>query len=203
MTDQHFSTPVPSGKLMLAAPQVEDALRSCAGLLASRTGSIVLCLFGSLAESASRRAQQLQALQSLQTEGLQTDLPDLPPRQRNLSGLAAALRRALLAHQPDCFLLPCGLGLPPQRQIHHAGLLLASSFPGLQWQLYDDMTQPHIEQALAQRLRYLALAGIEATPWTFDVKQNLAGKRAALAILGRDAGDVPERYWRLQWRKET
>lgn len=204
MSANRLSVHVPMGKLMLATPHVEDALRSCAALLASRAGSIVLCLYGgqagSHAESASRRARQQQALRLLQAKALQADLP---ATHRNPAAFAELLRRQMQAHRPDCILLPCGLGHPPQRQIYHAGLLLAGSFPRLQWQLYDDIPMQTIDGALEQRLSYLDSAGIDATPWSLDAMPDLQQRQAALALLGHADAAPCERYWRLQWRKAS
>lgn len=173
------------GKLLVISPHLDDAVFSCAELLARHPGAVVatvftcippgfgrltewdaLCGFHDAAQAvALRREEDRAALELLFARPVWLDFCDsqyeaTPPQ----AVLSDALQDTLQREHPDTVLIPAGLFHSDHVLVHQAMLGLRRQHPGKNWLMYEEALYRRLPGLLQQRLVALFEAGVEATP---------------------------------------
>ncbi len=218
---------LPPSPLVVISPHLDDAILSCAGLLAARPGSTVVTVFTARAplqhpltdwdrrcgfDSADaamtcRLAEDREALGIVGAVGralgfldcqyTATADQDAPLITERLFHLLASLAPASVA-------MPLGVFHCDHERVSDATLMICDALPGVAWFGYEDV--PHRERpgVVQARLSQLHARGVTATPVRLDV--DAASKaRAIQAYASQLKGlestalelAVQERYWRL------
>ncbi|MGN6388969.1 MAG: PIG-L deacetylase family protein [Burkholderiaceae bacterium] len=174
-----------SGSLLVVSPHLDDAVFSCAALLARHPGATVATVFAGIPEgfdaltewdAASdfdgaaegmrrRREEDRHALAVLGAtprwlDFLDSQYRDTPSR----AALAAALREVVDELRPAAVLLPAGLFHSDHLLVHDAMLDVRRALGGIDWLLYEEALYRPIPGLLQRRLAALAATGIRAAP---------------------------------------
>lgn len=177
--------PVLAGPVLVVSPHLDDAVFSCAMLLARHPGATVATAFagipdgfGELTEwdAASgfgsaeagmrrRREEDRRALAILSAaprwlDFLDSQYRDTPSR----AALAAGLRGIVDELGPATVLMPAGLFHSDHLLVHDAMLDVRRALGGIDWLVYEEALYRPIPGLLQRRLAALAEAGIRAAP---------------------------------------
>ncbi|KRA01677.1 hypothetical protein [Achromobacter sp. Root565] len=201
------------GRLIAVSPCFNDAVVSCAGLLAARPDSTVLTVYsglplapeaGSAADRCSgfkngrqavldRRARNERALSLLGVRGVQMDLLHDAYLESGEEGrLTGALASALSALRPRVVLLPLGLHSAAHVRVSEAGLTLRALFQRVEWIAYEEVADAE-PGAVQERLADLLGRRILASPLDVGTEVDVfAARQRALAARGSLALDPPD-----------
>ena len=159
----------------------------------------------------SRRQEDRAALQILGAtprwlDFLDSQYGDSP----SISAVATALSNVLGETAPAAVLYPAGLFHSDHVLVHKAILQICSSYPRMNWLMYEEASYRRIAGLLQCRLQALLNEGWQATPVS-DIGKKGQGKRNALefyasqlralqAVVQGSYSDAfaAERYWALQ-----
>lgn len=217
------------GRLVAVSSYFNDAVVSCAGLLAARAGSAVLTVFSGMPLGAAqlserdrrsgfkdareallaRHAQSNHALSLLGVQGAQMDLLDEQYLESGEGGrLTGALAAALSALRPRIILIPLGLFRPGHIRVCDAGLTIRALFPHVVWIAYEEAADGTPPGAVQERLAFLLGRRITATPTGLAPEGDAGGARqraiAARASLADPCGSGntpgPGRHPERYWR---
>ncbi|MFJ3462286.1 PIG-L family deacetylase [Achromobacter spanius] len=218
---------LPPSPLVVISPHLDDAILSCAGLLAARPGSTVVTVFTARAplqqaltdwdrrcgfDSADaamtcRLAEDREALGIVGAEGralgfldcqyTATADQDAPLITEHLFHLLADLSPASVA-------MPLGVFHYDHERVSDAALVIRDALPGVTWFGYEDV--PHCKRpgVVQARLSQLHARGVTATPVRLAV--DAASKARAIQAYSSQLKGlestalelaVHETYWRL------
>lgn len=191
------------GRLIAVSPYFNDAVVSCAGVLAARPDCTVLTVYSGMPLGAgdlsdrdrragfrngreavqARQSYSERALSLLRARAVQMDLLDGQYLQSGEAGrLTGALAAALSALRPRVILMPLGLCDPGQTRVSDACLTIRALFQRVDWIAYEEISdsEPGVVQ---ERLAGLLRQRILATPVSLalDTDGNPGRKRAAAA----------------------
>ncbi len=168
------------GKTLVVSPHLDDAVLSCADLIATLPAPTVLTVFAGVPVDraqhtpwdaasgfadagqaiATRRDEDRRALALLGATPAWLDFCDSQYRATPaLSELEQALQRALHACDPATVLLPAGLFHSDHLLVHRAMLNLSARFPHYRWRMYEEAMYRRIPGLLQQRLDELRRRG--------------------------------------------
>lgn len=218
---------LPPSPLVVISPHLDDAVLSCAGLLAARPGSTVVTVFTARApaqhpltdwdrrcgfDSAEaamtcRLAEDREALGIVGATGLALGFLDCqytatPDQDAPL--ITERLFQLLASLAPASVVMPLGVFHCDHERVSDEALMIRDALPGAAWFGYEDV--PHCERpgVVQARLAQLLARGVTATPVRLAV--NAADKaRAIQAYASQLKGlestalglAVHETYWRL------
>jgi len=191
------------GALLVFSPHMDDAVFSCADLIARHPGAEVATVFAAAPEGyagltpwdaaagfhgasqaiAWRRDEDRTALSLLRARPRWLPFCDAqyeatPSRE----SLQAALAQLLRETAPNTVLLPAGLFHSDHVLLHDALLAVrAEERPGVNWLMYEEALYRRIPGLLQQRLAQLQRDGIAATPLAFPPPHEPALKQRAIA----------------------
>lgn len=193
-------------RTVVISPHLDDAVLSCAHLLARWPGSTVLTVFaGAPAEYpapvtrwdalagfttadqplAARRQEDTRALATLDASAVWLDFVEHQYLDRSAwvqpDAIVETLDDALRALDPTAVLVPFGLGNPDHACTHDAAMRVREGYDAPAWFCYEDTGYKHIPGLLAWRVAQLFRAGLWPTPAAPPVDLSAARKRAALA----------------------
>ena len=183
-----MATSVGVSRLFAVSPHLDDAVFSCAELVARHSGAVVVTAFAgapqtyseltdwdaasgfqSAAEAVARRREEDRAaLTALNAEPLWLNFCDSQYRSTpELPALAAALEKLLQEQEAATILIPAGLFHSDHMLVHEAMLTARRRHLERHWLMYEDALYRRITGLLQRRLAALGEAGIEATPIEF------------------------------------
>ncbi|WP_313621642.1 PIG-L family deacetylase [Achromobacter sp.] len=198
------------GRLIAVSPYFNDAVVSCAGVLAARPDCTVLTVFsgmplgaGDLSESdrlagfnngrdavRARQSGSERALALLRAGAAQMDLLDGQYLQSGEEGrLTGALAAALSALRPRVILMPLGLCISGGTRVSDACLTIRALFQRVDWVAYEEMCEDEpgiVQTRLAALLRRRILATPVSIPPETDAglsRQRAIQARSSLATL--------------------
>lgn len=202
------------GRLVAVSSCFNDAVVSCAGLLAARPDSTVLTVYSGLplvadAISAAdrdcgvkngrqavldRRARNDRALSLLGVRGVQMDLLHDEYLESGEEGrLTGALAAAVSALRPRVVLMPLGLCSAAHVRVSEACLTLRALFHRVEWVTYEEVAEAEpgaVQQRLADLLgRRILASPLDVGP-EVDVgraRQRALAARSSLALDPLDA----------------
>lgn len=213
--------------LVVVSPHLDDAVLSCAGLLAARPGCVVVtvytgvpgaaamltdwdrrCGFDSAGQAMRARVDEdRRAIGLLKGQRVALDFLDsqyVACADAGMPALTERLMRTLAALRPDGVAIPLGLLHGDHIRVSDAGLMVREAWKGPAWFAYEDVPYRSLPGVLQERLARLHARGVVAAPAELTV--DTRGKAAAVAAyasqlkgLGRRADELgrEERYWRL------
>jgi LmbE family N-acetylglucosaminyl deacetylase len=179
------------GKLLVVSPHLDDAVFSCAEMIALHAGTLVVTVFSgapmgfdqltdwdaasgflNAEEAISQRKQEdYAALHLLSALPLWLDFFDSQYNATpSVHTVASALEQVLQEHQPESVLFPAGLFHSDHLLVHQAMLALRHDHLEKSWMMYEDALYRRIPSLLQKRLAELLEAGIDATPMPIDDK---------------------------------
>lgn len=189
-------------RLLVFSPHFDDAVFSCAELIARHAGATVLTVFaappdadgltewdaacgfrGARQALEMRRKEDDAALSLLSAQAERLEFRDsqyraTPATQALSEGLDRVLRRS----PADVLLLPAGLFHSDHVLLHRALIALRPGHARKRWLLYEDALYRRLPGLLQRRLAELADAGLQATPLYFPSDHALAAlKQRAVA----------------------
>jgi LmbE family N-acetylglucosaminyl deacetylase len=179
------------GKLLVVSPHLDDAVFSCAEMIALHAGTLVVTVFSgaptgfeqltvwdaasgflNAEEAVSQRKQEdYAALHLLSALPLWLDFFDSQYNATpSLLAVSSALQEVLQEHRPESILFPAGLFHSDHLLVHQAMLALRHGHLEKNWMMYEDALYRRITGLLQKRLAELLEAGINATPVPIDDK---------------------------------
>lgn len=208
------------------SPHLDDAVFSCGDWLAAHPGTVVVTVFAGVPANVPahtewdarcgftsamqaitvRRAEDHAALEWLGCTASwlpfsDAQYGDTPSRD----ALAAALDGALRGDRLDTLLMPIGLFHSDHLLVHAALRTLLPALRPAAVIAYEDVPYRSQPGLLQERLRSLAVDGIQCTPLPFDACPGLTAKRQAQACYesqlrafgARALDDIAQagRYW--------
>lgn len=190
------------GRMVAISPYFNDAVASCAILLATRPDSTVLTVFsgmplgaGQLTEQdrrggytdgrqavLARHAQSERALSLLGVHGAQMDLLDEQYLDSGDGGrLTGALACALSTLRPRIILLPLGLFDSAHVRVCDAALAIRGLFQRVVWVAYEEASDSCRPGLVQERLASLLRQQIMATPIGVGEGGAIAARERAVA----------------------
>lgn len=189
-------------KLLVLSPHLDDAVLSCADLIAQHPGSVVATVFAGIpahsqlltdwdAASGFENAQQAVSLRR-QEDSKALALLSAAPRwldffdsqyqvTPSMDVLADVVGRLMDDIGPATVLLPAGLFHSDHVLVHQAMLAVREHYREKTWLMYEEANYRRIRGLLQQRLAGLHRAGIDATPLMVNQKKDTASlKRQAV-----------------------
>jgi LmbE family N-acetylglucosaminyl deacetylase len=173
-----------SGRLLVISPHLDDAVLSCALLLAAHPAAAVCTIFTSPPDvhmttdwdrdsgfadafeaMRARKAEDVRALAELGASPIHLPFCDaqyLTPPSRE--ALSAALRDTFMTVQPATLLVPLGLFHSDHTMVADACLASLRSFEGAAMLAYEDVPYRKIPGMLQHRLSALLEHGFTADP---------------------------------------
>lgn len=200
------------GRLVAISPYYNDAIASCAGLLAARPDSTVLTVYSgqplsprpanqtdcrcSLQDGRqallARRELSAQALTLLGAQGVQMDLLDEPYLGSGDTGrLTGALAAALSTLRPRVIVVPLGLCHSAHVRVCDAALAIRALFWRVAWLAYEEASDRGRPGAVQERLAALLRRQISATPLALDEAGDTRARQRAIAACASLA-EAPE-----------
>ena len=199
--------PGASTRVVVVSPHLDDAVLSCAHLLASVPDPVVVTVFAGNPPAypvparpwdvqcgfgpdddvmAARRDEDHAALAVLGATARHLDFVEYTynPGDRPVApkSIAPVLAAAIAACDPTAVLIPFGLANPDHDATHRAALLAVESIAaGVPRLLYEDSGYKHIPGMLAWRVARLFRSGLWPTPACPDVTIDEGRKQRALA----------------------
>jgi LmbE family N-acetylglucosaminyl deacetylase len=196
-----MALPELENKLLVLSPHLDDAVLSCANLIAQHPGSVVATVFAGIPahfesltawDAASgfasahqavslRRQEDSSALALLSATPRWLDFFDsqykLTPSMAVLTDVLARLMDDI---EPTTVLLPAGLFHSDHVLVHQAMLSVREQHRDKTWLMYEEAHYRRIRGLLQQRLAELHRAGIDATPFIVSEKDTASLKREAV-----------------------
>lgn len=190
------------GRLVAISPYYNDAIASCAGLLATRPDSTVLTVYSGLPLAPcpaihedrrgglrdgrqallARRELSAQALSLLGAQGVQMDLLDEPDLASGDTGrLTGALAAALSTLRPRTVLVPLGLCHCAHVRVCDAALAIRALFWRVAWLAYEEASDRGRPGAVQERLAALLRRRISATPLALAETDDARARQRAMA----------------------
>lgn len=218
---------LPPSPLVVISPHLDDAVLSCAGLLAARPGSTVVTVYTARApaphlltdwdrrcgfDSAQaamtcRLAEDREALGIVGAAGQSLDFLDsqyTATPDEDTPRITERLFHLLASLAPASVVMPLGLFHSDHVRIGDAALMIRESLPGPAWFAYEDVPYRQLRGVVQARLSQLYARGVTATPAHLAVdvssKARVIGAYASqLKGLNCTASElaVHETYWRL------
>lgn len=218
---------LPDSPLVVISPHLDDAILSCAGLLAARPRSTVVTVYTARAPAPGlltdwdqrcgfpdaraamtcRLAEDRRALGIVGATGLGLEFLDSQysaSPDEDTPRLTESLLRLLGSLAPDSVAMPLGLFHCDHVRVSDAALQVRNALPGMAWFGYEDVPYRFGPGVVQARLAQLHARGVTATPVHLAV--DAPRKAQAIAayptqLKGLDstaiALAVHETYWRL------
>jgi LmbE family N-acetylglucosaminyl deacetylase len=217
---------VPTGRMMLVSPHLDDAVFSCGDLLDHCPDALVVTVFAGTPDTDAstdwdRRCgfgNPTDAMRARRTED-RAALLQLRARPRWLhfldsqylatptaAAIAAAMQALIEETRPDVLIVPMGLFHSDHVLVSDALLPLAATHHAPAWVVYEDALYRCIAGQLQARLAALASQGIWLSPLTGAPQPGgrkaaavrcYASQLRALSDGARRDLDDPERFWTL------
>lgn len=218
---------LPESPLVVVSPHLDDAILSCAGLLALRPRSTVVTVYTARAPApalltdwdqrcgfpdasaamACRLAEDERALGIVGATGLALEFLDsqyTASADEDAPRLTECLLRQLAGLAPASVALPLGLFHCDHIRVSDAALRIRDALPGVAWFGYEDVPYRYRPGVVQTRLSQLQARGVTATPVHLAVDAQRKTKAIGAyptQLRGLDstaiALSVPETYWRL------
>ncbi|KRB15087.1 PIG-L family deacetylase [Achromobacter sp. Root170] len=218
---------LPQSPLAVISPHLDDAILSCAGLLAARPGSTVVTVYTARAPTPNlltdwdrrcgfanaaaamecRLAEDREALRSVGATGKGLDFLDsqyTSTADEDAPLITERLFYLLMRLAPATVVMPLGLFHSDHVRVSDAALMIRDALPGVAWFGYEDVPYRQQQGVVQARLSQLQERGVTATPAHLAV--DAAGKARAIGVyasqlMGLDSTAlklaVHETYWRL------
>lgn len=218
---------LPPSPLVVISPHLDDAVLSCAGLLAARPGSTVVTVFTARAPlqhpltdwdrscgfdnadaaMTCRLAEDREALGIMGAEGRALGFLDCQytaTADQDAPLITERLFHVLAGLAPASVAMPLGVFHCDHERVSDAALKIRDALPGVAWFGYEDV--PHCQRpgVVQARLSQLHARGVTATPVRLAV--DAASKARAIAAYASQLKGlestalelaVHETYWRL------
>ncbi len=221
-------------RLLVVSPHLDDAVFGCGELMAQMPGAACVTVFAGLPQDldvltawdrdaghacalealACRRGEDAAALRRLRAVPHWFAFTDDQYGEQTATTrdeVTAALVAVIDREAPNVVAIPFGLFHRDHALVHDAALAALSARPAIHWLAYEDALYRRVPGLLSERLRALAVRGVDAVPWVRLSSRTDSPKRVAvrcygsqLRALSRPGGpghaDVlaPEGCWRLR-----
>lgn len=218
---------LPPSPLVVISPHLDDAVLSCAGLLAARPGSTVVTVYTALAPTphlrtewdrrcgfdnaqaamTCRLAEDIEALGMVGAVGRALDFLDsqyTATPDEDAPRITERLFHLLASLAPASVVMPLGLFHSDHVRVSDAALMIREALPGVGWFAYEDLPYRQLRGVVQARLSQLLARGVTATPAHLAVdatsKARAIGAYASqLKGLDCTASELAlhETFWRL------
>ncbi len=218
---------LPPSPLVVISPHLDDAILSCAGLLAARPGSTVVTVFTARApmqhpltdwdrrcgfDSADaamtcRLAEDREALGIVGATGLALGFLDCQytaTQDQDAPLITERLFHLLASLAPASVAMPLGVFHYDHERVGDATLMIREALPGVAWFGYEDVPHRDRPGVVQARLAQLHARGVTATPVRLAV--DAASKARAIGAYASQLKGLEstalelaahETYWRL------
>ncbi len=220
-------TLLPDSPLVVISPHLDDAILSCAGLLAARPRSTVATVYTARAPApglltdwdqrcgfpdagaamACRLAEDQRALGIVGATGVALEFLDsqyTASADEDTPRLIERLLRLLASLAPASVAMPLGLFHCDHVRVSDAALKVRDALPGVAWYGYEDVPYRFRPGVVQARLSQLHARGVTATPVHLAVDTQRKAKAIGAyptQLKGLDSTAISlavhETYWRL------